>query len=97
MNPKALEPLKEGWKWVRLGEVCEIIMGQSPPEETYTNNPIGMPFFQGKADFGVYFPTIRVWCIKPIKIAEKGDMLISVRAPVGPVNTNNLRCYIGEG
>lgn len=85
------------WRWVRLGEVCEIIMGQSPPGSTYTDKPEGLPFFQGKADFGEYFPTVRVWCTQPIKISEEGDILISVRAPVGPVNMNNLKCCIGRG
>jgi type I restriction enzyme S subunit len=82
---------------VKLGEVCELIMGQSPPGNTYTEKPEGQPFFQGKADFGEYFPTVRMWCTQPIKIAEDGDILISVRAPVGPVNISNLKCCIGRG
>lgn len=94
-NPNSSLP--EGWRWVRLGEVCEIIMGQSPPGDTYTEKQEGLPFFQGKADFGEYYPTVRIWCVQPIKIAEEGDILISVRAPVGPVNMNNLRCCIGRG
>lgn len=89
--------LPEGWRWVKLGEVCELIMGQSPPGSTYTEKPEGLPFFQGKADFGEHFPKARVWCVQPIKIAEKGDILISVRAPVGPINMNNLKCCIGRG
>ena len=91
------ERLPEGWKWVRLGEVCEVNMGQSPPGYTYTEMPSGLPFFQGKADFGDYYPRPRIWCTQPIKIAVKGDILISVRAPVGPVNMNNLECCIGRG
>lgn len=75
----------------------ELIMGQSPPGSTYIDKPKGLPFFQGKADFREYFPTVRVWCTQPIKIAEEGDILISVRAPVGPVNMNNLKCCIGRG
>jgi type I restriction enzyme S subunit len=90
--------LPEGWRWVKLGEVCKLIMGQSPPGSTYTDKPKGLPFFQGKADFGEYFPTVRIWCNQPIKIVEEGDILISVRAPVGPVNMNNLKCCcIGRG
>ncbi|MCX7732736.1 MAG: restriction endonuclease subunit S [candidate division WOR-3 bacterium] len=85
------------WERKRLGEVCEVTMGQSPPGHTYSDTPIGLPFFQGKADFGGYFPTVRVWCSHPIKIAEEGDVLISVRAPVGPVNMSNLKCCIGRG
>ncbi len=89
--------LPSGWKWVRLGEVCEIIMGQSPPGFTYIDSPNGLPFFQGKADFGKYFPKERVWCTYPMKVAQKGDVLISVRAPVGPVNMNSFQCCIGRG
>jgi len=104
MSQKSLEKnttepykLPNGWKWARLGEVCEIIMGQSPPGHTYTNTPGGLPFFQGKADFGEYFPKARIWCTQPIKVAVERDILISVRAPVGPVNMNNLMCCIGRG
>jgi len=85
------------WERKRLGEVCELIMGQSPPGSTYIDKPEGLPFFQGKADFSNYFPKVRVWCTQPIKIAEQGDILISVRAPVGPVNINNSKCCIGRG
>ncbi|MCD5401472.1 restriction endonuclease subunit S [candidate division NPL-UPA2 bacterium] len=101
MNKSTISNLQstipKGWRWVRLGEVCEIIMGQSPPGSTYTDEPEGLPFFQGKADFGDYFPKVQVWCTQPIKIAKEGDILISVRAPVGPVNMNNSKCCIGRG
>lgn len=86
-----------GWRWVRLGEVCEIIMGQSPPSTTYNTEGEGLPFFQGKADFGELQPTPRVWCRAPQKIAEVGDILISVRAPVGPTNLVREKCCIGRG
>jgi type I restriction enzyme S subunit len=89
--------LPEGWRWVRLGEVCEVLMGQSPPSSTYNHDGLGLPFFQGKADFGELYPTPRVWCTKPMKIAEAGDILISVRAPVGPTNLARERCCIGRG
>lgn len=89
--------LPDGWRWVKLGDVCNIIMGQSPPSESYKTEPQGLPFFQGKADFGKVYPTPRVWCIEPIKIADVGDILISVRAPVGPTNLVNLNCCIGRG
>ncbi len=89
--------LPAGWRWVRLGEVCEIIMGQSPPGKTYNTKRRGLPFFQGKADFGELHPTPRVWCSAPKKIAEAGDILISVRAPVGPTNIAREKCCIGRG
>lgn len=92
-----LHKLPNGWKWVKLGEACKIIMGQSPPGHTYTEKPEGLPFFQGKADFTNYFPEVRVWCTQPIKVAEENDILISIRAPVGPVNMANVKCCIGRG
>lgn len=93
-TPEALPP---GWRWVRLGEVCEIIAGQSPPGETYRKTPDGLPFFQGKADFGARYPVARTWCTAPTKIARTGDILISVRAPVGPTNVADVECCIGRG
>ena len=89
--------LPDGWRWVRLGDVSEIIAGQSPPGSTYRKSPEGLPFFQGKADFGVLYPVARVWCVQPSKIALPGDILISVRAPVGPTNIANIKCCIGRG
>lgn len=82
---------------MRLGEVCDIIAGQSPPGDTYRDEPSGLPFFQGKADFGSLHPVPRTWCVVPSKVAEPGDILISVRAPVGPTNVANTRCCIGRG
>ena len=84
-------------KQVKLDEVCQVILGQSPPGSTYRNTPEGLPFYQGKADFGDVSPTPRVWCVAPKKIAQAGDVLISVRAPVGPTNVANERCAIGRG
>jgi type I restriction enzyme S subunit len=81
----------------RLSDVAHVIMGQSPGSETYRDEPEGLPFFQGKADFGELYPTPRKYCISPIKIAEANDVLISVRAPVGPTNIANVRCCLGRG
>ena len=89
--------LPQGWKWVRLGDVCEVILGQSPPSSTYRKIPEGLPFFQGKADFGDISPNPTTWCVEPKKVAEAGDVLISMRAPVGPTNIANARCCIGRG
>ena len=97
MTNSAEKPLPPGWKRVTLGDVCEVILGQSPPGSTYRNTPEGLPFYQGKADFGDTSPTPRVWCVAPKKIAEAGDILISVRAPVGPTNVASERCAIGRG
>jgi type I restriction enzyme, S subunit len=91
------KPLPKRWRWVQLGQVCEIIAGQSPPGSTYFREPVGLPFFQGKMDFGKLNPTTRTWCSKPIKISQPGDILISVRAPVGPTNVADAKCCIGRG
>lgn len=82
---------------VRLPDVAEIVMGQSPPGETYNDIGEGLPFFQGKAEFGEVSPTAKKWCNAPKKIAEAGDILMSVRAPVGPTNLADTRCCIGRG
>lgn len=85
------------WPTVELRDVAEIVMGQSPPGETYNENGEGLPFFQGKADFGEQFPAVRKWCTAPKKIAEPGDILLSIRAPVGPTNVARERSCIGRG
>lgn len=82
---------------VELGKVCEIIAGQSPPSSTYNQNKQGLPFFQGKADFGRINPTVRYWCTQPKKISIPNDILFSVRAPVGSTNINNIEASIGRG
>ena len=85
------------WREVRLGEIAEIIMGQSPPGETYNHSGEGLPFFQGVADFGYRHPTPRVYCTAPSRIAYPGDILLSVRAPIGRVNVVDKECSIGRG
>ena len=92
-----MNELPEGWVWKKLGEVCEIIMGQSPPSDTYNDNGKGLPFFQGKAEFTELYPLVRKWCNSPNKIAEPDDILLSVRAPVGTTNIANQKCCIGRG
>lgn len=95
--PKEGQELPAGWRWAKLGEICEIIAGQSPPGHTYRKAPDGLPFFQGKADFGERNPIARVWCVEPVKVAQPNDILISVRAPVGPTNVADQECCIGRG
>ena len=82
---------------VRLTEAADISMGQSPPSSTYNSDGKGLPFFQGKADFGDIHPVTRKWCSAPIKVAEKDDILLSVRAPIGDVNISEERSCIGRG
>jgi type I restriction enzyme S subunit len=85
-------------KTVELQQVTSIIAGQSPESSTYNSIADGLPFFQGKADFQEKFPKVRVWCnsIKR-KEAIPGDILMSVRAPVGSVNICDQKCIIGRG
>ena len=78
-------------------EICTLIMGQSPDSKSYNKDKNGIPFYQGNADFGEKHPTPTVWCTAPKKIARKGDILISVRAPIGDMNIANEDCCIGRG
>ncbi|TDT51313.1 restriction endonuclease subunit S [Fonticella tunisiensis] len=89
--------IPEDWEVRRLDELADVIMGQSPDSSTYNDVGEGIPFFQGKADFGTTYPTVRKWCIQPTKISEPLDILLSVRAPVGDVNINNVKACIGRG
>lgn len=86
------------WSLVRLGDVSEIIAGQSPSGRHYNTGQEGLPFYQGKKDFGDRFiKPAKTWTREYSKVAEKGDILMSVRAPVGPVNMAIERCAIGRG
>jgi type I restriction enzyme S subunit len=85
------------WEVVRLSDVSEINMGQSPPSEDCSQEAKGLPFYQGNADFGSKYPSPQKWCINSKKIANEGDILISVRAPVGDINIAPHKCCIGRG
>ena len=89
--------LPTGWIWTRLGDFIYLEMGQSPSSKYYNSEGEGIPFFQGKADFGDIYPEPRYWCICPQKFAYPNDVLLSVRAPVGPTNISNIECCIGRG
>lgn len=84
-------------KFEKLGNIADIIAGQSPPSSTYNSEGKGLPFFQGKADYGEKYPSVRFWCTEPTKISLPEDILISMRAPVGPVNINVVESCIGRG
>lgn len=87
-----------GWPLRKLEDVCEIIAGQSPPGSSYNADQVGLPFYQGKKEFGVREvgpPT--TWTSATTKIAKAGDILMSVRAPVGPVNFLRETACIGRG
>ena len=72
-------------------------MGQSPDSSTYNDKGEGLPFYQGKTEFGELYPTPVKYCNKPNKIGDIGDVLLSVRAPVGPTNLLNHTACIGRG
>ncbi len=96
-SESAPERLPDSWEWKRAGDAFDIILGQSPPSSTYNKDGIGLPFFQGSKEFGLLYPKIDRWCSEPIRIAEKGDVLLSVRAPVGDTNICPERACIGRG
>jgi len=88
--------LPQGWIKAGLSDLANIVMGQSPPSNTYNNSKHGLPFFQGKAEFGALYPTVKKYCSVPLKVAQAGDILISIRAPVGPTNLCAEQCCIGR-
>ena len=84
-------------EYLRLKDVCDINMGQSPTSDSYNDDGDGVPFFQGNADFGDRYPVTRKWCNAPTKMAQPGDILISVRAPIGAINYAKEECCIARG
>jgi type I restriction enzyme S subunit len=92
-----MSELPDGWVQAKLSNVADFVMGQSPPSNTYNTSKRGLPFFQGKAEFGDLYPTVKKYCSHPLKVAKTGDVLISVRAPVGPTNLCAEESCIGRG
>lgn len=80
-----------------LSDIATITMGQSPCGSSYNEEGMGEVFYQGRADFGFRFPTRRLFTTEPKRIAEAGDVLLSLRAPVGDLNVAYERCCIGRG
>ncbi|NQT70248.1 MAG: restriction endonuclease subunit S [Desulfobacteraceae bacterium] len=89
--------IPKGWVVSSVGKEFDVTMGQSPPGTTYNDNGEGIAFFQGRTDFGFRYPSNRIYCTAPKRFANKGDTLISVRAPVGDVNMAHIDCCIGRG
>ena len=92
-----LGPIPKGWGVKKLEEICNLTMGQSPKSEFYNEIGEGSPFHQGVSDFGERFPTDRLFCTISGRIAEAGDILFSVRAPVGRMNIADKQITIGRG
>lgn len=86
-------------KWAEgtLSDITDIIMGQSPRGSSYNEAGIGTVFFQGRAEFGFRFPTVRLFTTEPKRMACTNDTLMSVRAPVGDLNVAHVDCCIGRG
>lgn len=93
----SLGPIPLGWQVRHLTDIAEITMGQSPAGTTYNEKREGIPFYQGRSDFGFRYPMPRVYCTAPTRFADIGDTLISVRAPVGDINRAIEVCCIGRG
>jgi len=92
-----MSELPKGWARAQLADVAEVIAGQSPSGADVNSFGVGIPFFQGKAEFGDLYPTARKWTPNPSRVARAGDILVSVRAPVGPTNLAPSECAIGRG
>lgn len=92
-----INKLPTNWIQTQLSSIAYIEMGQSPDSSTYNFEKKGLPFFQGKTEFGEKYPTPVKWCSSPSKIAQKDDILLSVRAPVGPTNLAKEISCIGRG
>ena len=92
-----LGQIPNGWTVEPFSTQFDFTMGQSPPGSTYNTDRDGVPFFQGCTDFGNVFPNKRVYCSQPTRFAKAGDLLMSVRAPVGALNFANDDCSIGRG
>jgi len=85
------------WTDGSLSDIAEITMGQSPSGSSYNEEGRGTTFFQGRAEFGFRFPTVRLYTTEPKRMARKNDILMSVRAPVGDINVAHTDCCIGRG
>ena len=96
-NATLKREIPAGWAVNTLSQIANITMGQSPAGESYNEDGIGTLFFQGSTDFGWLFPTPRQYTTSPTRMAKKGDILLSVRAPVGDMNIANADCWIGRG
>ncbi|MEM3064472.1 MAG: restriction endonuclease subunit S [Candidatus Nitrosotenuis sp.] len=91
------EEIPEEWELKTMGSFLKITMGQSPPSESYNEEKIGLPFYQGVTDFGNIHPKPTIWCSNPKKIGKPNQILFSVRAPVGETNITEAECCLGRG
>ena len=92
-----LGEIPKGWAVVKIDDRYDVVMGQSPSGDSYNEEGEGVLFYQGRAEFGWRFPTPRLYTMEPKRMANKGDILMSVRAPVGDMNISLDDCCIGRG
>ena len=96
-NATLKRDIPAGWKDRRLSQIANITMGQSPEGDSLNETGEGIEFFQGSSDFGWQLPAVRQYTTQPTRMAKCGDILLSVRAPVGDMNIANRHCCIGRG
>jgi type I restriction enzyme, S subunit len=89
--------LPSNWIWTTIGELFDIIMGQSPPGTSYNFEGKGVPLLNGPTEFGKDFPSVKQWTTQPTKVTEAGDLLICVRGSIGKMNWADQRYCIGRG
>jgi len=97
MVDSELGPIPEGWSVGTLSDLADVTMGQSPNGKSFNENGDGIVFYQGRTEFGVRYPSIRLYTTEPTRYAEPMSVLLSVRAPVGDINIATQRCCIGRG
>ena len=96
-NPTLKREIPAGWKEKQLSQIANITMGTSPIGDSLNDSGEGVEFFQGSTDFGWRFPTVRQYTTESVRLAKSGDILLSVRAPVGDLNIAHIDCCIGRG
>ena len=96
-NATLKRQIPAGWKDKQLCQIANITMGTSPTGDSLNDFGDGIEFFQGSTDFGWQFPTVRQYTTQPVRMAKRGDILLSVRAPVGDLNVAHIDCCIGRG
>lgn len=96
-NAALKREIPAGWENKQLCQIANITMGTSPAGDSLNDLGHGVEFFQGSTDFGWQFPTVRQYTTQPARMAKRGDILLSVRAPVGDLNVAHIDCCIGRG
>ena len=92
-----IDNARSDWAEGTLSDIADITMGQSPSGSSYNEDGTGTIFFQGRAEFGFRFPSVRLYTTEPKRMARSNDTLMSVRAPVGDLNVAHSDCCIGRG